>query len=255
MIRAIIIDDEPLAREKVQRFAERESDIEIIDVCTNGLEALASYQRLKPDLLFLDIQMPELTGFEMLSRIKDVPLPGIIFITAYDEFALRAFEFHALDYLLKPYDRERFKKSVSHARESLQSASTSSVTTEQIKALLESIAQPPSSIERLIVKSNGRIVFLRTDEIDWIEAAGNYVKLHVGKESHLIRETMNTLERKLNLQKFIRIHRSTIANIDKIKELQPYFNGEYTVILQNNSQLILSRGYRDNFISVLGKPL
>lgn len=255
MIRAIIIDDEPLAREKVQLFASSEPDIEIVDVCVNGHVAIASYQKFKPDLLFLDIQMPEMTGFDVLANLQANPLPGIIFITAYDEFALRAFEFHALDYLLKPYDRERFQKAVSHARESLKSTSNSEIATEQIKTLLNSLKQSSQKLDRLIVKTNGRIIFLRMEEIDWMEAAGNYVKLHVGNESHLVRETMNHLEGQLNPQKFIRIHRSTIINIDKIKELQPYFNGEYTVILQNNTQLILSRGYRENFTTVLGKPL
>lgn len=255
MIRAIIIDDEPLAREKVQLFAASESDIEIVDTCSNGHEAFTSIKTYKPDLLFLDIQMPELNGFELLQQLETNPLPGIIFITAYDEFALRAFEFHALDYLLKPYDRERFQKSVAHARIALRSIEETETTTQQIRLLLNSIQQSSQKLERLIVKTNGRIIFLRIEEIDWMEAAGNYVKLHVGNETHLIRETMNGLEQQLNPLKFIRIHRSTIINIEKIKELEPYFNGEYKVILNNNAQLILSRNYRENFTTVLGKPL
>lgn len=255
MIRAIIVDDEPLAREKVQLFAKDESDIEIVDLCRTGQEAIDSYHRFKPDLLFLDIQMTEMNGFDVLQHIQTRPLPGIIFITAYDEFALRAFEFHALDYLLKPYDRERFSKAVAHARESIVSRPQSEVTTEQIKALLDSLKQSPGKLDRLIVKTNGRIIFLRIEEIDWMEAAGNYIKLHVGNETHLMRETMNKLEEQLNPQQFIRIHRSTIINIAKIKELQPYFNGEYKVTLHNNTTVILSRGYRDNFTAVLGKPL
>lgn len=253
MIRAIIVDDEPLAREKVQLFAQGEKDIEIVDVCANGHEAIASYQKFKPELLFLDIQMPEMSGFDVLNQLNCNPLPGIIFITAYDEFALQAFEFHALDYLLKPYDRARFKKATDHARESIQSLSLAEVTTEQIKTLLDSIKQSHPSLDRLIVKTNGRIIFLKIEDIDWMEAAGNYVNLHVGNESHLVRETMNNIEKQLNPQKFIRIHRSTIININKIKELQPYFNGEYKVVLQNNTHVILSRGYRENFTSVLGK--
>ncbi|MDP1677357.1 MAG: LytTR family DNA-binding domain-containing protein [Bacteroidota bacterium] len=253
MIRAIIIDDEPLARDKVKLFAAGEPDIEVVDTCSNGHEAIASFNKFKPDLLFLDIQMPEINGFEVLQQLP--VLPGIIFITAYDEFALRAFEFHALDYLLKPYDRERFQKSVIHARSALRSRTETETTTEQIKLLLHSIQQHSDKLERLIVKTNGRIIFLRIEEIDWMEAAGNYVKLHVGNESHLIRETMNGLEHQLNPQKFIRIHRSTIINIEKIKELEPYFNGEYKVVLNNSTQLILSRNYRENFTNVLGKPL
>jgi two-component system LytT family response regulator len=256
MIRAIIVDDEPLAREKVKLFAGDEPDIEIVDLCRNGHEAIASFTKHNPDLIFLDIQMPEMNGFDVLSQLRTRPtLPGIIFITAYDEFALRAFEFHALDYLLKPYDRERFRKAVAFARESIASRLQSDVTAEQIKVLLDSLKQSPQKLERLIVKTNGRIIFLRVEEIDWMEAAGNYIKLHAGNETHLMRETMNKLEEQLNPQQFIRIHRSTIINIAKIKELQPYFNGEYKVTLQNNTSVILSRGYRENFTAVLGKPL
>lgn len=255
MIRAIIVDDEPLAREKVRLFSQHEPDIEIIDTCSDGNEALSSFQKVHPDLIFLDIQMPEMNGFEFLERISPGPFPGIIFITAYDEYALKAFEFHALDYLLKPYDRERFKRAVEHSRRSLRSAVKNDDSDEQIKALLTSLKQPSSVLERLIVKSGGRVIFIRIEEIDWLEAAGNYVKLHTGNESHLVRETMNNLEQQLPPQKFIRVHRSTIVNIEKIKELQPYFNGEYKVILHNNAHVILSRGFKDNFIRVLGKPL
>ena len=255
MIRAIIVDDEPLAREKVKLFAQNEADIDIIDTCANGFEALTSCQQKKPDLIFLDIQMPEMNGFEFLEQISPAPFPGIIFITAYDEFALKAFEFHALDYLLKPYDRERFSKAVEHARTSLRSKVITEDPDEQIKALLNSMKHPAAVLDRLIVKSGGRVIFLRIEEIDWMEAAGNYVKLHTGNETHLVRETMNNLEQQLPPQKFIRVHRSTIVNIEKIKELQPYFNGEYKVILHNNAHVIMSRGFKDNFTKVLGKPL
>jgi two-component system LytT family response regulator len=255
MIRAIIIDDEPLAREKVKLFAGDEPDIEIVDVCSNGHEAIASYNRYKPDLLFLDIQMPEMNGFEILQHLQGNTLSAVIFITAYDEFALRAFEFHAIDYLLKPYDRERFQRSVAHARVALHTTGQLETTAEQIKVLLDSVHQNSAKLERLIVKTNGKIIFLRLEEVDWIESAGNYVKLHCGNETHLIRETMNGLEQQLNPKKFIRIHRCTIINIEKIKELEPYFNGEYKVILNNNSQVFLSRNYKENFTKVLGKPL
>ncbi|MEI7905973.1 MAG: LytTR family DNA-binding domain-containing protein [Bacteroidota bacterium] len=255
MIRAIIVDDEPLAREKVLLFARSENDIEIVDVCANGHDALSSCKKFKPDLLFLDIQMPEMNGFEMLNQLKIDPLPGIIFITAYDEFALRAFEFHAVDYLLKPFDRNRFTKAVNHARESIQSHTQSDETALQIQTMLNSINQESARPERLIVKTNGKIIFLRMNEIDWMEAAGNYVNVHVGNEAHLIRETMNNIQDQLDPQHFIRIHRGTIINIEKVKELQPYYNGEYKVVLQNNTQVILSRGYRENFKKILGKPL
>ncbi|NUN70265.1 MAG: response regulator transcription factor [Bacteroidetes bacterium] len=255
MIRALIVDDEPLAREKVLHFVTTEPDIEVIGQCANGQEAIDAILQHAPDLVFLDIQMPEVGGFEILQRLPQNRIPSIIFITAYDEFALRAFEFHALDYLLKPFDRERFHSAVQHARSSISSRPTPDVTAEQIAAMLQHLRHPTPTLDRLIVKTNGRIVFLRTEEIDWMEAAGNYVKLHTGSETHLLRETMNNLEAQLDARTFIRIHRSTIINIGKIKELQPYFNGEYTVTLTNNTTHILSRGYRDNFTAVLGKPL
>ncbi len=255
MIRAIIIDDEPLALEKIRRFAEREPDVSIVDSCFNGRNALVSIQRHQPDLLFLDIQMPGMTGFELLSHLPSSQLPGTIFITAYDEFALRAFEFHALDYLLKPFNRERFTASLSHARSILSSQKNSDDTQKQVRMMLESVRHPKADIERVIVKSNGRILVLNLADIEWMEAAGNYVQLHSGSETYLIRETMNALESRLPSAAFIRIHRSTIVNIAMIKELQPYFNGEYKVILKNNAQLMMSRGYRDRFVSVFGKPL
>lgn len=255
MIRAIIVDDEPLARDKVQLFAQSIPDLNIVDVCSNGHEALTSLKKTKPDLVFLDIQMPELTGFDILEKIKKEKLPGIIFITAYDEFALRAFEFHALDYLLKPFDRERFEKAVERAKEIVASEQNSDITSQQIQSLLDSLKKDTQTLERIIVKTNGRIIFLRVDEIDWMEAAGNYIKLHVGNESHLVRETMNNIEKQLNREKFVRIHRSTIVNIDRLKELQPWFNGEYKVLLTTNAQLVMSRGYRENFNKAIGKPL
>lgn len=255
MIRAIVVDDEPLAREKVQLFAQSVPELEIVDVCANGHEALTSLNKNKPDLLFLDIQMPELSGFDVLEKIKDDPLPGIIFITAYDEFALRAFEFHALDYLLKPFDRERFESAVDHAVKVISSNGGNEVTTRQIKSLLDSIKRDTQPLERIIVKTNGRIIFLKVNEVDWMEAAGNYIKLHVGNESHLVRETMNNIEKQLHPEKFVRIHRSTIINIERLKELQPWFNGEYKVILTTNTQVMMSRGYRENFNKAVGKPL
>lgn len=255
MIRAIIVDDEPLAREKVQLFASSETDLSIVDVCSNGHEALASITKHQPDVIFLDIQMPEMNGFEVLDNIKKEKLPGIVFITAYDEFALRAFERHALDYLLKPFDRERFRAAVDHARTVLKSGIESEVTAEQIRTLLDSLKKERAPLDRIIVKTNGRIIFLRLEEVDWMEAAGNYVKIHVGNESHLIRETMNNLEAQLDREQFVRIHRSTIINIDKLKELQSWFNGEYKVILTTNAQLIMSRGYRENFNKIIGKAI
>ncbi len=255
MIRAMIVDDEPLAREKVSLFASSEPDLEVVATCSNGVEALSSFNTHTPDLIFLDIQMPELNGFDFLRQLKTDTMPGIIFITAYDEFALRAFEYHALDYLLKPFDKERFHRAVHHATVSMSTKEEKEKSHKQVVTLLESLKKDSSSLERLIVKTNGRVLFLKVNDIDWMEAAGNYIKLHVGNETHLIRETMNSLEQQLNGKIFVRVHRSTIINIDRIKELQPWFNGDYKITLTTNVQVIMSRGYRKHFSSIIGKPL
>jgi two-component system LytT family response regulator len=195
----------------------------------------------KPDLIFLDIQIPELNGFEVLEEIGvKQSLPAVIFITAYDRYALQAFDVQALDYLLKPYNRERFRKALERARAQLLGRKPDTVD-ERILSLLENLKTEPKFLERLVIRSSGRVFFLRTDEIDWIETEGNYLRLHAGKETHLLRETMNHLQSKLDPDKYLRIHRSTLVNIERIKELQPLFSGDYTVILRDNTQLALSR--------------
>jgi two-component system LytT family response regulator len=255
MIRALIVDDEPLAVEKIRLFASSEPAIEIVDSCSNGREAISSYSLHHPDLIFLDIQMPEMSGFEFLEAISGDTIPGIIFITAYDQFALRAFEFHALDYLLKPFDRDRFHSAVTRAVLVIQSADDSVVAAQQIALLLRSLRKESPLRDRMVVKSNGKIIFLRNEEIDWMEAAGNYVTIHIGKETHMIRETMSHMESQLDPGTFIRIHRSTIINVGKLKELHPWFNGEAKVILTTNAELIASRSYRERLFAAVGKPL
>lgn len=255
MIHAIIADDEPLAREKVLLFSKDEPDLDIVEVCQNGSEVVQACQQHNPDLIFLDIQMPEMSGFEALQQLSATGFPEIIFITAYDEFALRAFEYHAIDYLLKPFNRERFHDAFTHAKMILTSKEEKDNSTKQISMLLDSLQSKSSIVNRFVVKEHGRIIFLKTEEIDWMEAAGNYIKFHCGTETHLIRETMNKLETQLDPRAFVRIHRSTIINIDRIKELQPWFNGDYKVILHNNRELTLSRGYRINFNNAIGKSI
>jgi len=176
----------------------------------------------------------------------------VVFVTAYDEYALRAFEVHAIDYLLKPFGRDRFAQTLQHAREHLERRRAGDLG-KRLMALVQDIKPEPQKLDRLVVKSGGRVFFLRTQEIDWIEAAGNYVRLHLGDESHLFRETMNNMEGRLDLHRFVRIHRSRIVNTDRIKEMQPWFNGEYVVILQNGTRLTLSRGYREKLQERLGK--
>lgn len=246
-IRTLIIDDEPLARERIRRMLKSETDIEIIGECGNGAEAAAGIEALAPDLIFLDIQMPEMNGFEVLETINPQQLPAIIFVTAYDQYAIRAFDVHALDYLLKPFNRQRFYLSLDRVREQLKK-DDSEGRNDVLAALLSDLKARKKYLEKLVLKSEGRIYFLKTDEVDWIEAAGNYIKLHVRKESHLLRETMTNIETKLDPAKFPRIHRSVIVNTERIKELYPLFNGDYTLILKDNTELTLSRNYRNRLL-------
>ncbi len=250
-ITALIVDDEPLAREKIRGFLEAEADIKIIGECRDGREALIQIEELEPDLVFLDVQMPELDGFEVLDHLEKDRLPTVIFVTAYDQYALKAFDVHAVDYLLKPFDRKRFRDALERARMAFERQQVGSMK-QQLLALLDDFhKRQPQFADRLVIKSAGRVVFLRTKDIDWIDAAGNYVKLHSGQETHLLRETMNHLETRLDPQKFLRIHRSTIVNVERIRELQQQFHGDYLVILQNGQRLTLSRSYRDRIQELL----
>ena len=248
-IRTLIVDDEPLARERVKRFLKDERDIEIIGECGNGSDAIKAINEKEPELVFLDIQMPEKNGFDVIKSISGSHLPTIVFVTAYDQYALQAFEVHALDYLLKPFNRERFHRAVSRAKEQIEGQHRGELD-ERLVSLITSITPEKKYLERLVVKSVGRVFFLKTEEIDWIEASGNYLKLHVGRDSHMIRETMNSIEAKLDPSQFMRIHRSTIVNIDRIKELHPMFSGDYSAILRDGTELALSRNYRERFLEL-----
>ena len=252
-IRTLIVDDEPLARVILREMLARDSEVEIVGECVNGHEAVEAIQTSAPDLIFLDVQMPEVGGFEVLEALKTVgTMPHIIFVTAYDQYAVRAFEVHALDYLLKPFDRERFETSWQRAKAQILRERNGQMN-ERILSLLEELKAESNYLERLVIKSGGRIFFLETDEIDWIEAEGNYVSVHTGKKSHLIRETISNLESKLDPKKFLRIHRSSIINLNRIQELQSWFHGEYHILLQDGTQLTLSRNYRERLQEALGK--
>lgn len=248
-ITTLIVDDEPLARERLKRFLRDEPEIEIIGECGDGESAVTSIKQQHPDLIFLDIQMPEKNGFEVIRSLGVKKLPIVIFVTAYDQYALQAFDVHALDYLLKPFNKERLHRAVSRAREQFAKKNSGSID-ERIISLLEDLRPEKRYLERLVVKTSGRIFFLKAEEIDWIEAAGNYVKIHSGRDAHMIRETMNGIEAKLDPDRFLRIHRSTVVNVDKIKELHPMFSGDYAVILRNGAELSLSRNYRDRFLEL-----
>jgi len=249
-LRAVIADDEPLARERIRSLLESEPDVEVVRECRDGLEAVAAIEEERPDLVFLDVQMPELDGFGVIERIGVENAPVVVFVTAFDEYALQAFEVNAVDYLMKPFDRERFRKALARARSQVQRDKGGDLN-RKLLALIQELKVPHGYVERVVVKSSGRIFFLKTDEIDWIEAAGNYIRVFAGSESHLLRETMNSFEQKLDPNRFIRIHRSTIVRIDRIAELQPLFHGDYLVVLQGGKRLTLSRGYRERLSGIL----
>jgi two-component system LytT family response regulator len=252
--RVVVADDEPLARERLRSLLAREDWLELVGECQNGTEAIETIGRLQPDLVFLDVQMPGATGFEVIDAIGPARMPLVIFVTAYDKYALRAFDVHALDYLLKPFDRDRFKRAVGRARQQMDRRSTGDLE-RRLLELVQDLKPAANRLERFVIKSGGRVFFVRADEIDWIEAAGNYVKLHVANEAHLFRETMNALEAKLDPDVFFRIHRSHIVNIERVKELQPWFNGEYVVFLRSGTRLTLSRGYREKLQDRIGRAL
>jgi two-component system LytT family response regulator len=243
-IRTLIADDEPLARRGIRAQLDDEEDIEIVSECRNGLEAVAAIEEQSPDLVFLDVQMPELDGFGVLEAVGVDRMPVVIFVTAYDQYALRAFDVHALDYLLKPVDAERFASALQRARKQIEHHNLRDLN-QRLQTFLDDVRAKQKFTERLVIKSGGRIFFLNVQEIDWIEAADNYVRLHVGRDSHLLRETMNHLEKRLDPDHFLRVHRSRIINIRQIKELQPLFRGEYDIMLQDGTRLESGRGYRD----------
>ena len=251
-IRTLIVDDEPLARRNLRVLLEKDPQIEIVDECRNGREAVKAIQTLSPDLIFLDIQMPELDGFDVLERVGPEHIQAIIFVTAFDQYALKAFEVHALDYLLKPFDDERFAFALQRAKSQMEAREINRVS-KRLLALLEereshrqSSGKDKNYLTRLMIKASGRVVLLKVGEIDFIEADGNYAKLHVGRKSHLLREKMHDLEGQLDPAQFVRIHRSIIVNLDRIKELHPHFNGDYIVVLEDGRQLRLSRTRREN---------
>ena len=251
--RALIADDEPLARERLRMLLADEDWIEVVGEAADGPAAIKAIQRLRPDLVFLDVQMPGATGFEVIEALGE-QMPFVVFVTAYDQYALKAFDVHAIDYLLKPFDKARFRSGLARARQQLERMAGGELE-RRLLALVQDLRPSAGRMERFVIKSSGRVFFVRAEDIDWIEAAGNYVKLHVGSDTHLFRETMNALEARLHPDTFYRIHRSHIVNIERVRELQPWFNGEYVVFLKDGTRLTLSRGYREKLQERLGRPL
>jgi two-component system, LytTR family, response regulator len=243
-IRTLIVDDEPLAREWVRNGLQDEPDIDIVAECGDGFEAVKAVTELQPDLMLLDVQMPGLDGFGVLASLEAQDLPAVIFVTAFDRYALKAFEAHAVDYLMKPFSSERLHDAVERARTQIDRSSERDLKAA-LHALLEGVQRERAYPEWLLIKKEDRSVFLRVADIDWIESSRNNVRLHVGKEIYVFHETTTGIESKLDPKKFFRIHRSTIVNIEKIKEMHPWFNGDYAVTLKDGTKLTLSSTYRE----------
>ncbi len=254
-IRTLIVDDEPLARQRLRTLLENDADIHILGEAGDGRQALADLRQHRPDLVFLDVQMPVMDGFGVLRALGEhgEPAPAaVIFVTAHDRFALKAFEVHALDYLLKPFDRARFAAALERAKTQIRKEQNPALDRRLLDLLQSVCAGGLAAPQRLVVKSAGKVCFVRIQDIDWIEAAANYVRLHVGKEVHLLRESMSSLDSKLDPRRFVRIHRSTIVNIERIRELQPAFHGDFAVILCDGTELTMSRGCREKLEESLG---
>jgi two-component system, LytTR family, response regulator len=243
-LRTLIVDDEPLARERVRMMLGMHDDVAVIGEVGDGQQAIDAIRQERPDLVFLDVQMPSVDGFGVLRALEGEIMPYVVFVTAYDQYALRAFEVHALDYVLKPFNAERFSQALQRARSAIARRDDldGSVDKDRLRSLVASLTAEQREKQRIVVKSSGRVFFVKVDDIDWIEAEGNYVRLHMGAQSHLLRETMKGMESVLDTSQFIRIHRSTIVNADRIRELQPLFHGEYAVILRDGTRLVASRG-------------
>ncbi len=262
-IRVLIVDDEPPARKRIAKLLREQDGFEAVGECANGKEALAAIRSEEPDLVLLDVQMPELSGLDLLEALDPDALPAVIFVTAYDQHALRAFELHAVDYLLKPFDDERFEIALQRAKARIERGHLAGLSRRLLALLrtvqedrsepVELVAEHPQPTDRLAIRSGDRILIVKVEDIDWIEGAGVYARLHVGAKTHLIRETLTNLAEQLDAERFVRIHRSTIVNRERVRELRSYFHGEYIVLLDDGTQLKLSRSYRDSLESIAGR--
>lgn len=253
-LRILIVDDEPLARERILHCLKGEPDVEVVGECGDGPSAVEAIENLHPDLVFLDIQMPGMDGLGVCEAVGAEAMPDLVFVTAYDQYALKAFEVRALDYLLKPFDRDRFREALDRARARCGTQEGAHLA-EELRGLLEELRgtrKENAYPERLMVKVEGRMVVISVSDLDWVESAGNYICLHIGRETHILRETLSGFETKLDSRKFARIHRSTIVNLDRVKEMSPFFHGDYQIVLRDGTQLTLSRNYREPFMQAAG---
>ncbi|MCP4724955.1 MAG: response regulator transcription factor [bacterium] len=248
-IRSLIVDDEIAAREIIKNYLSDDDNFEVIGESSNGIDAIRQIVEKKPDLVFLDIQMPEMDGFEVIETIGMEDLPHIVFVTAFDQYAIKAFEINAIDYLLKPFDRNRFLSAVNRTKEHLLSKKT---IENQLSNLLSNIKRESHYLSKIMVKTGGRVYFLKADNIKWIEAASNYIKIFSGKESYLVKDTLSNFEKNINPNQFVRIHRSCIININFIQEIQPWDKNNHLVILEDGKELKLSRNYKDKIFDLFG---
>ena len=253
MIRTLIVDDEPVARRRIRRLLKTEGDISVVGESGDGRAAIEAIRTLQPDLVFLDVQMPEADGFAVLRAVGDA-MPAVVFVTAFDQYALGAFEVHALDYLLKPFNRTRFVDTVARAREHLAHA-RGRAADPKVLGLIDELQTAKRHLTRFVVREAGRLLLVDAAQVDWIEAADNYAVLHAGAATHLVRETMAGLATELDPERFVRIHRSTIVQIDRVRELLPAFHGDFIVVLRDGTRLNMSRGYRSAVEAVLGRSL
>jgi two-component system LytT family response regulator len=262
-IRTLIIDDEAPARRTLRLLLQNDPDIDIVAECRDGTAAVRTIKESGPDLVFLDVQMPGMTGFEVLAEIEAANLPVVVFVTAYDQYALQAFEAHALDYLLKPFTDSRFRAALAHVKGYLAQRDATVLTQRLVALLADNQAHLTAGatgfgaeyLQQILVKSEERAILVETASIDWIEASDDYIVLHTGKQCHKVRRTMGEMERKLDPHQFVRIHRSAIVNMHRVKQLEPYFHGEYVVSLQDGTKLRLARRRREQFERLLGQSL
>ena len=250
--KVLIADDEPLARRSIRKFLKPFPDFEVAAECGDGAETVKAIRTCHPDLVFLDIQMPEMDGLEVIRSIGVENMPLTVFVTAYDQYALQAFDAQALDYLLKPFAEQRFRATLLRAGRSLE-LGTAHIPDSKLTQLLEQLIRQKEYLERIPVPYKGRFLFLKTQELDWIEAQGNYLRLHSNGASHLLRGNMNEMETRLDPAKFMRIHRSTIVNLERVKEVQPWFKGSHLVVMNNGQQLRLSRYQKEKLRVLIGK--
>lgn len=249
-IRCLVVDDEPLGRDRVVSLLDAIPDAEVVGECETGSEAIQAIARRLPDLVFLDVQMPDVDGFGVIEAIPAEAVPAVIFVTAYDEYALKAFEVHACDYLLKPLDAERFGAAFQHVAERIRTDRVNDAHA-RLTRLLEDIERSRFHRRHLPIRTRGRVYFLDIDDIDWVEAADNYVKVHAQGAAHVIRQTLRRMEESLTPRGFVRVHRSAIVNIARIRELQPWFGGEYVVVLRDGTKVMSSRGYRSRLQALI----